>query len=264
MNDRIWKGGLTGGLLLLTAAAVLLMRARSGTGGQTVYYNIIETNVQGAAEQTAPQITQSRSAETIHIDTAVTAETTVHSFQTTETPDRNLNTADEAALQRVSGVGVFLAGAIVQYRTEIGGFTRRAQLLEIEGIGETLAARIMAEFDIPDELPPEDPEMPDAPASDDQPPPKEIAPEQPAETEPEAPLYFDANTVTREELLRLPDMTEACADAILAARARLGRFRSLYEILVADTIPDSYYINVLREYLYVSEDDQPMRDSAAE
>lgn len=47
----------------------------------------------------------------------------------------NLNTADQAALESVPGLGPVKAGAIVAYRTEIGGFTSIDQLLEVTGIG---------------------------------------------------------------------------------------------------------------------------------
>lgn len=47
----------------------------------------------------------------------------------------NLNTADQAALETVPGLGPVKAGAIVAYRTEIGGFTSIDQLLEVTGIG---------------------------------------------------------------------------------------------------------------------------------
>ena len=47
----------------------------------------------------------------------------------------NLNTADQAILETVPGLGPVKAGAIVAYRTEIGGFTSIDQLLEVTGIG---------------------------------------------------------------------------------------------------------------------------------
>jgi competence protein ComEA len=47
----------------------------------------------------------------------------------------NLNSADQAMLETVPGLGPVKAGAILAYRTEIGGFTSIDQLLEVTGIG---------------------------------------------------------------------------------------------------------------------------------
>jgi competence protein ComEA len=47
----------------------------------------------------------------------------------------NVNTADEATLETLPGVGEVLAAAIVQHRTEHGPFTSVDQLEEVSGIG---------------------------------------------------------------------------------------------------------------------------------
>ncbi|MBS2938673.1 ComEA family DNA-binding protein [Nocardioides sp. J2M5] len=52
----------------------------------------------------------------------------------------NLNTADEAALDTLPGVGPVTAGAILAWRTEHGGFTSVDELLEVDGIGEATLA----------------------------------------------------------------------------------------------------------------------------
>lgn len=54
----------------------------------------------------------------------------------------NLNTADEAALETLPGVGPVTAGAIVAWRTEHGGFTAVEELLEVDGIGDATLAEI--------------------------------------------------------------------------------------------------------------------------
>ena len=51
----------------------------------------------------------------------------------------NLNTADEATLQReLSGVGAAKAKAIVAYREANGSFTSADELLEVKGIGKVI------------------------------------------------------------------------------------------------------------------------------
>ena len=47
----------------------------------------------------------------------------------------NINSADEATLETLNGVGPVLAAAIIQYRTEHGPFASVDQLDEVSGIG---------------------------------------------------------------------------------------------------------------------------------
>jgi competence ComEA-like helix-hairpin-helix protein len=48
----------------------------------------------------------------------------------------NINTADEAALQMLPGIGSVLAERIVEWRQTNGYFTAVQDLLAVEGIGE--------------------------------------------------------------------------------------------------------------------------------
>ncbi|WP_210650726.1 ComEA family DNA-binding protein [Nocardioides sp. SYSU D00065] len=62
---------------------------------------------------------------------------------TTSTPSAglvNLNTADEAALDTLPGVGPVTAAAILSWRDANGGFTSVDELLEVDGIGEATLA----------------------------------------------------------------------------------------------------------------------------
>lgn len=54
----------------------------------------------------------------------------------------NLNTADEALLDTLPGVGPVTAAAIVAWRAEHGGFTAVDELLEVNGIGEVTLAEL--------------------------------------------------------------------------------------------------------------------------
>ena len=48
----------------------------------------------------------------------------------------NINTADEAALDELPGVGPVTAEAIVEYRNQVGSFSQVEDLLEVRGIGD--------------------------------------------------------------------------------------------------------------------------------
>jgi competence protein ComEA len=54
----------------------------------------------------------------------------------------DLNTADEAALDALPGVGPATAKAIVDHRAKIGRFTSVDQLLDVRGIGEAKLAEL--------------------------------------------------------------------------------------------------------------------------
>lgn len=54
----------------------------------------------------------------------------------------NINTADQAQLEELPGVGPVTAAAILQWRTENGPFTAVDELMEVSGIGEATLAEI--------------------------------------------------------------------------------------------------------------------------
>lgn len=260
MKDEKWQKipqTLCTSLVLTAAAAAALIVYRSSEPARQLSGRVEMQTM------TIETVGTAETAETISPETACTTtaaeETTDMQEVTTETvmtetafPDRNLNTADAAALKRVSGIGDVLAEAILNYRAQIGGFTRRAQLLEIRGIGEVLMSRIMAEFEIPNELPPEtEPPAVTALAPDDIPQETEMLP--PAAPEILLPAErMDVNLVTQEELMRIPDMTEALAAAILDMRSMLGgRYRGIYELVLVEELDGTYFETVLRKYLYV-------------
>ena len=48
----------------------------------------------------------------------------------------DINSADLARLMTLDGIGLELAGRIIDYREEHGGFAAVEELMEVEGIGE--------------------------------------------------------------------------------------------------------------------------------
>lgn len=255
---RAHAAWITGGLC---AAGIVLAAAKLQQPEEPVLVTM-QTESMSVAEitaETAPLKSPDPNPETKITPAETICHTTITESEIT-TPDHNLNTADAAALKRVSGVGDVLAAEIIAFRESIGGFTSRAQLLEIRGIGAELAERIMTEFAIPDEQP-EEPvtaEEPDMPGYA----------EAPAETQAQIPERFNLNTVTKEQLMQLPGMTESAADAILSLRERLNGYQNLNELIFAEGLDPAYIRDVLSERLYLpdaekTESDYCMRESAA-
>lgn len=54
----------------------------------------------------------------------------------------NINTADQAVLETLPGVGPVTAQAIIGWRTDNGGFSSVDELVEVDGIGEVTMAKI--------------------------------------------------------------------------------------------------------------------------
>lgn len=247
MTDRQWKFFLTGGLLLTATAAVLAHAV---------------SQPREAVQNDRRTVAASEPAD--GADTDLIMQTAGPNESQTEMPDRDLNTADAAELMRVSGIGSVLAEAIIDYREEIGGFTRRAELLEIPGIGERLAARILRDFAIPNELPPETTDVSGEsyaiPAETTAPPqtepvlPQDDIPPIVFETTVPPEPYYDLNLVTEAELLTIPDMTPELAAQILATRENLHGYVTIYELGLIDDLPGDYILDVLTEYLYVVDD----------
>ena len=63
-------------------------------------------------------------------------------FVTSAIAGINVNTADLAALESLSGIGPKKAQAIIDYRTENGNFSSIEDLTNVKGIGEKLLAKI--------------------------------------------------------------------------------------------------------------------------
>ncbi len=61
---------------------------------------------------------------------------------------------------------------------------------------------------------------------------------------------YDLNTITREELISLPGIGEAKADAILQMRDALGGFSNLSQLLDVDGIGEATYEQIV-PYLYI-------------
>ncbi len=54
----------------------------------------------------------------------------------------DINSADEEELCTLDGIGPALAGRIIEYREEHGGFERPADIMNVQGIGEGIYSKI--------------------------------------------------------------------------------------------------------------------------
>ncbi len=111
--------------------------------------NTSETTVSDTVEGAAS--TTSTTTTTIPVTTtkkSTTSKTTTTKSTTTTLAvafPLELNGATVEELTQIPGIGDVLAARIVAYRDEIGGFINRAQLLDVSGIGETKFA-ILCEY----------------------------------------------------------------------------------------------------------------------
>lgn len=60
----------------------------------------------------------------------------------------NLNTADKATLESISGIGPAKAEAIIKYRDEHGSFKSVDELLNVKGIGSKMLNNIKEQVEI--------------------------------------------------------------------------------------------------------------------
>lgn len=63
----------------------------------------------------------------------------------------DLNAADEAQLTSLPGIGSAKAAAILRYRSEHGGFSKKEELLEVSGISQVLFEQIKDYVKVKDE-----------------------------------------------------------------------------------------------------------------
>lgn len=102
----------------------------SGRWGLWIAYS-----VSGLAHATTTVAQPAAAVEAVEAVEAIEAQTSPEAPAMTI----NLNTADEATLQReLSGVGAAKARAIVAYREANGEFASTDELLEVKGIGKAI------------------------------------------------------------------------------------------------------------------------------
>ena len=112
-----------------------------GSGGthETVTVQV-SSQPQETQESPAPQETQ----EEAPLKLEEAEQQTPQLSAPTEEEPLNLNTATQAELELLPGIGPVLAQAILDYRDSFGGFSAKEQLKEVSGIGEKRYAAVEA------------------------------------------------------------------------------------------------------------------------
>lgn len=132
--------------------------------------------------------------------------------------DVDLNTATQAQLETLPGIGPAKASAIIQYRNDHGGFQSVQQLDNVPGIGPATMANLSGLVTVGGGQA--------APASA---PAKAEQEEEGAKAASSGPRV-NINTAGQAQLQDLPGIGPAKASAIMAFRERVGPFKSCEEL----------------------------------
>lgn len=128
----------------------------------------------------------------------------------------SLNVADELELKTLPGIGDYFASKIVEYRTELGGFTSFNQLLEIWNFGEERFEKINSSIYL----------------------------------DLENLVQIDINTATFDELAIHPYISYKVANSIVKMRAAHGNYTSVDGILESKLINQELFLKI-KMYLKV-------------
>lgn len=170
----------------------------------------------------------------------------------------DINRATYEQLLEISGIGEVLAANIIAYRERVGIIHDIAQLIEVNGIGqgrlETLRQYLYVD---PSDYIPYEPNSPagsGTAAAQTKPPneqPSDSQSDEPQivpETEQPHYSYVNINTADAEELMRCLLITEPQALAIIALREQIGYFSSVEELILTDAFTAAEIV-AFRDYI---------------
>lgn len=236
----------------LSARPQRLAAATVETTGTEAAVSAAETTLHTGTRRT--KTASAKRAGQASQETRTAPESTTPAAETVTFP-LELNAAPAAELEQLPHIGAVLAERITAYRDQIGGFSNREQLLEVEGIGEATLYEIYDLLYLENETFPE-PEPAESPAPAAEPQPAETAPpatEPPAAAAPAVTFPLDLNQATAAELEQIPEMQPELAEKIVAFRQQIQAFSSVYELLYVDGMTEAYFVQ-LRNYVQITEE----------
>lgn len=248
----LWQGTRHVSERELSARPQRLAAATVETTGTEAAASAAETTLHTGTRRT--KTASAKRAGQASQETRTAPESTTPAAETVTFP-LELNAASAAELEQLPHIGAVLAERITAYRDQIGGFSNREQLLEVEGIGEATLYEIYDLLYLENETFPE-PEPAGAPAPAAEPQPTETAPpatEPPAAAAPAVTFPLDLNQATAAELEQIPEMQPELAEKIVAFRQQIQAFSSVYELLYVDGMTEAYFVQ-LRDYVQITEE----------
>lgn len=236
----LWQGTRHVSERELSARPQRLAAATVETTGTEATVSAAETTLHTGTRRT--KTASAKRAGRAPQETRTAPESTTPAAETVTFP-LELNAASAAELEQLPHIGAVLAERITAYRDQIGGFSNREQLLEVEGIGEATLYEIYDLLYLENETFPE-PEPEPEPAG---------APAPAAAAAPAVTFPLDLNQATAAELEQIPEMQPELAEKIVAFRQQIQAFSSVYELLYVDGITEAYFVQ-LRDYVQITEE----------
>lgn len=250
----LWQGTRHVSERELSARPQRLAAATVETTGTEAAVSAAETTLHTGTRRT--KTASAKRAGQASQETRTAPESTTPAAETVTFP-LELNAASAAELEQLPHIGAVLAERITAYRDQIGGFSNREQLLEVEGIGEATLYEIYDLLYLENETFPEpEPEPAGVPAPAAEPQPAETAPpatEPLAAAAPAVTFPLDLNQATAAELEQIPGMQPELAEKIVAFRQQIQAFSSVYELLYVDGMTEAYFVQ-LRDYVQITEE----------
>lgn len=178
----------------------------------------------------------------------------------------DINTADIEELMTLDGIGEVTASAIINYRELNGNFHNRDELMNVSGIGEAKLAKIydfifveneIYDYYTDDEYSTEEnnDEISDLTVEYSEQSQEEynIDSEESYQSDNENNLLsnpINLNMASKDDLMKIPNMTDEIAEDILSLRDEIGSFSHTYELLMIDSISDKTLAEMIK-YLEV-------------
>lgn len=235
----LWQGTRHVSEKELSARPQRLAAATVETTGTEATTSAAETTLHTGTRRT--KTASAKRAGRAPQETRTAPESTTPAAETVTFP-LELNAASAAELEQLPHIGAVLAERITAYRDQIGGFSNREQLLEVEGIGEATLYEIYDLLYLENETFPEpepEPEPAGAPA--------------PAAAALAVTFPLDLNQATAAELEQIPGMQPELAEKIVAFRQQIQAFSSVYELLYVDGMTEAYFVQ-FRNYVQITEE----------